>query len=1644
MPSPYVNYAEYHENQGAGYNMFDHLWHGSRATVASAAHSVYNSIAWYVGGDEIDTTEALRNYDDDLAAYYNEHKTAIDTLGFIGSSILPAAYAIKATKAFQMGKWGGAGSRITGLLSSKRDDVIRNALDELKYASTGVQGQIKAAKYKAGMMGLKDNLVQSVAAEAAIFAVTHEAPFYEDMDGKDLAWNFAIGIGLGTGIGTYLDYKYNSNILRSALKQREKVLRPYEAGGELGAGKYTPGDRIAELIHHIDSLPPVSLASAYAPAQLAVKETTIRQTLQKAQALANEMAGGDAALGKALLDKELAARARGVPTEDIYNTLGNATSISRAGRESAPGDEIFYIRKHPGKPVTSFDEVISTGPIEGQIADIAYARVAGAKPKLTYIGVNGIDSVAKGYAAGFDIVIDANHVVHLNPNSQAIKRAPRPGEDTILSITAEKTRKATGLVPPGLQGSIYVDLFSGAYADNVYATASDLFDISKAVLANKGDELIVNGKTIASFSKNPFEEAVLPADYIELSARWALAEKRGIKAGDEISEWDLPFLVKAKKGGYDPTKVDVPADIEGAIETALKDTVDMMLDVGRTADEIAAAVNLPRSVIDNLDFSWNTVSQHYLNQEWMKHVELPRFARLTYNIGNDTLPTAGMTVRGYAQVVARNKLVEEVNKTAAAAYFGSVFDILPALPLNHLRSNATATTGAGAGAISFADGAYGSIASSVQFIGQTVHKYIQDKLNSSVQKLLLANANKLIDDQAVATEFGLLAHAVQSTGEKYRLVKDVNGNTIGIAISQLAEAVSLPAANKTMRQTFADLVINNKVMLPDNFVLTPTAAKGEKQAFIEITNPAVGKILAAHHELTSSFANQTNRFYAAQGLRHNLNGNDIYFAPVDTKRFQHVAFIREKQGYFGKTDSVGAIFGRDLTEFQKNLARIDNSKYDIIKKQDTELYHKAMGDYEYSLMMNENATDQFLKREGMLAEYYPTLNGKELLERQLDYYRKQISKLTRNYAELHYAREFEELRTLGDAYTAEATSLTRKVAKGYEATIDDPFRSYIKTALDISRLGEHRLWAEANEKADAFLSSAWRTAKDAFSLASEGKISFEAANDAAEKAGLGRVYENMANEMWEAKMQFASYQSSNYGRQVLTKFISTANSALATLSLRLDAANSLINVISTPVLLGPELRSILKHLDDPEITGELSKMLSYQVPGQAGNKLPTASRLVYKAINNFFDTSTSPALRAKYRQLGFVRNNLDLYHQMLDDIAITGYETPKALEKAINAIVEKGSILTGSDFAEEFTRFVTANVMDQLTTAAKLDTKTANAYINTFVNRVNGIYLASQRPVLFQGPLGQAIGLFQTYQFNLMQNVFRHARNKDRWATGMLLGLQSTIFGLQGLPGFHIINNHLVGNAPGNPEHKDFFSESPDWLLYGSAAWLSDGPALYTRGDITPRNLTVIPINPMDTPIANATAKLVNNSFDFVRNLAGGAGLIESFAFAVEHNGVNRPLAGIAASLKGEVTTSQGNLIAKNLDLLSWSTAMRAIGSKPMNEAVAMDASYRMLAYRAHDKELRAQLGKAMKIKLLAGEEISQEEMEEAAIKYAKYGGTQQGFNRFMANLVRNTDEAVANQLMNKANSPLARRMQDIMGGEELPDYSNSPADMEE
>jgi len=118
------------------------------------------------------------------------------------------------------------------------------------------------------------------------------------------------------------------------------------------------------------------------------------------------------------------------------------------------------------------------------------------------------------------------------------------------------------------------------------------------------------------------------------------------------------------------------------------------------------------------------------------------------------------------------------------------------------------------------------------------------------------------------------------------------------------------------------------------------------------------------------------------------------------------------------------------------------------------------------------------------------------------------------------------------------------------------------------------------------------------------------------------------------------------------------------------------------------------------------------------------------------------------------------------------------------------------------------------------------AYINTFVNRTQGNYLAAQRPMMFHGPIGQAVGLFQTYQFNLLQQLLRHVGEGHSKDAMTLLGLQGTIHGMNGLPAFNAVNTNLIGNASGNTEHRDAYDavygiagkSAGDWLTYGLAS----------------------------------------------------------------------------------------------------------------------------------------------------------------------------------------------------------------------------------
>jgi len=611
--------------------------------------------------------------------------------------------------------------------------------------------------------------------------------------------------------------------------------------------------------------------------------------------------------------------------------------------------------------------------------------------------------------------------------------------------------------------------------------------------------------------------------------------------------------------------------------------------------------------------------------------------------------------------------------------------------------------------------------------------------------------------------------------------------------------------------------------------------------------------------------------------------------------------------------------------------------------------------------------------------------------------------------------------------------------------------------LNISPQSEYPLLDSLNEFTDRLSKKLYekldRVRQDVFDPTGQKSFaSLEYTNKLIDEAGLGTPYKSIealisANEKYPQNIVKAGVQKINYW--------------LATTTLRLDFANAIVNTISTPIMLGTEWSSIQRLVaTDSELAGKLRALTTVKVPGQ-DTAVPSFFKTLYQAGNAFFGPQKSQLIQ-RFTDNGDIKGIATLYHDVLDDLAYRPGAVVGKWQAQIDRAVEKGSKITGNDFAEEFTRFVSAHMMMQLTdpivAAGKMSVKEQNAYISSFVNRVQGNYIYSQRPVAFQGTVGSAISLFQTYSFNVIQQLARHMENGDKKTLAIFAGLQSSIYGMNGLPAFDAINTHLIGTASGNSTHQDIYSslqgkELGDWLLYGTASAFplfgDKAPALYSRGDINPRNVTLLPVNPLDVPAVSASIRLVDSITKFGSQVVKGADLSQSFLQALEHQGWSRPLAGFAQLLAGQSTTSKGSLVsaANDLETTSWLSRIptrlinyegiqRVMGARPMDEAVALNAAYRSKTYDAIDRQRIESLGEAVKTKLYNNQMPDDEDLHDFMQQYTNSGGRQETFSRSMQRRMRESNQSIINTMALKMGERGNRMRQSLMGGEFIQDYT--------
>ena len=223
---------------------------------------------------------------------------------------------------------------------------------------------------------------------------------------------------------------------------------------------------------------------------------------------------------------------------------------------------------------------------------------------------------------------------------------------------------------------------------------------------------------------------------------------------------------------------------------------------------------------------------------------------------------------------------------------------------------------------------------------------------------------------------------------------------------------------------------------------------------------------------------------------------------------------------------------------------------------------------------------------------------------------------------------------------------------------------------------------------------------------------------------------------------------------------------------------------------------------------------------------------------------------------------------------------------------------------------------------------------------------------------------------------------------------------------------------------------------------------LYSRGDINPRNVTVLPLNPVNYPFVQASGKLFGALAETAGKISAGGDVWGSILQGIEHAGVNRPLAGLAQSLeafgnpqmRSYSTSNKGNVVASN-DFLSLTNMIRLAGAKPFDEAVGIDRAYNLSVYASADSKRRQTLGESIKTTVIAGQQPTSEQIDNFSYLYAKAGGRQDKFNQFMVQQYKAANNSQVNALAENLKKPFAQSMQQMLGGNRFRDFGNDLGD---
>lgn len=1145
--------------------------------------------------------------------------------------------------------------------------------------------------------------------------------------------------------------------------------------------------------------------------------------------------------------------------------------------------------------------------------------------------------------------------------------------------------------------------------------------------------------------------------HLQAEARhiWADSVLKEIKDGTAINQFDIPVLERAYKDGVLSIKLvddsgatlkesfsskqELWSHIKSVKDTAANELLRTKVLEGTTeitlgTESISKIINVRKEAIlegtaytgDALrDYRlWQSSKDDYKNFLASKNLAVPanveadpRFLPTYAKISKKAQDLSGMdghVIDGMTWIKQQQALIKGGVNNVLAKSMGEIFETIPEITDDALLT--ANRYGAGAGLVSFANGGYGTLESTTQLLG-SITRTLKTQFRKETEDVMQGSLFKLLQNNEAAVEWSSINQKVSRSGRLWVRHTDEAGDEFLIARDALTK--------------YGD---ESGVIDYDSLLAA------DPEALISIKNPATLETIDSHITRTGSRTQSYKELRAAQG--HKNEKDPAVFRPIraNPKDYPFFAFVKDPR-VTGQGHTT-MIFANSEGKLQELVGKVP-SEYQVLTKRDTEDFFKARHEYEYQRTLNESYIDSDLKNRGIFSDFFTKTDPQKLVDDTLQQHLREDDTLAIELMRAKNQKAFDWLEDQGDAYTKISASKFGSYSDRLEAAGKNPYLDYIKTGLDISKISEYPLLTGFNKLIDGAVSRGHAAISSVFQKAKSPEDLAEI-NSLIDKFGMNTGYRDAATDL---------LVNHTAPKGELTKFVRTANAILSKLVLGLDPLNALNNAIGANILRGTELKQITDAIKagDSELAGELGKLLKVSLPGEVG-QIAAPSKLIASAIQNFVKDSDN-VLTNQYKSAGYIKDASEQFRQILDDFTLKGTESVSELNTRLRrafdrakSLSETGERLTGNRLAEEFNRFVSADVMRQITDLGVsknlLTRQDQAAYINTFVNRVEGNTIASQRPLMFQGPIGQAIGLFQSYQFNLMQQMFRYVAEGSAKDAAMLLGLQGTFYGIQGLPAFQFVNQHVVGTLSGNQKHVDLYDSVlgvagknlGELVLYGLPSNILQ-TNLYSRGDVNPRHVTIIPTSLPDVPFIGAFGKFLGSVKETTQKISGGGAVWESLLQGLEHNGLSRPLAGLAQTLQSfgpggqpYSTTSKGSILFSN-DFMSIATASRLAGGRPIDEAVINDTTYRIQAYQQYDREKMRAFSEVAKSTVIQGNTPDESSLIQFAKRYAENGGKQANFNKWMMEQYKSANTNQAEKILAQLNNPFAQKLQVLMGG---------------